>query len=333
VSEQRATVDVRMPTRSVAPYIHEAIESVLAQTRKDWTLLISENGAPGGKLERDLKEHYLSDPRIGYQAIGADLSAATNHTLLITKGDAPYVGILHDDDRWDPEFLDRRVDFLERHPECGFVFSGNYEIDSQSRRTLDSKLWLTEGVYEPREFVPELLRHNIIGMPTLLVRRSAYEAVGEAFDENTTYFDYTMWLRLAFKFPVGYLPVRDAGYRVHDTQITMTAKGRGEMQVALFDYVDGLLAESPELAPDERWLKRRRAGAHLSAALDHLEDGERGPARADVEQALRTYPPVVVDPRTPLALLGFVGGKPGRDLIRRARYLVLRKRLRVHLRN
>src|SRR5262249_44261388 len=189
-----------MPTRSVAPYIHEAIESVLTQTRQDWTLLISENGAPGGKLEQDLKQHYLDDPRIGYQAIGADLSAATNHTLLITKGDAPYVGILHDDDRWDPEFLDPRIEFLERHPEGGFVFSGNYEIDSQSRRTLDSKLWLDEGVYQPSEFVPQILRHNIIGMPTLLVRRSAYEAVGEAFDEGTTYFDYTMWLRLAFKF-------------------------------------------------------------------------------------------------------------------------------------
>jgi hypothetical protein len=326
-------VDVRMPTRSVAPYIHEAIDSVLAQTRPDWTLLISENGAPGGKLEQDLKP-YLADPRIGYQAIGADLSAATNHTRLITAGQAPYVGILHDDDRWDPEFLDRRVDFLERHPECGFVFSGNYEIDSQSRRTEDSKLVLTEGVYEPSEFVPKLLRHNIIGMPTLLVRRAAYEAVGAAFDEGTTYFDYTMWLRLAFAFPVGYLPVRDAGYRVHDTQITMTAKGRGEMQVELFNYVDGLLASSPELAPDDaRWLRRRRAGAHLSAALDHLEDGERGPARADVSQALRTYPPVAVDPRTPLAFVGFVGGGPARRLIRRLRYMVLRKRLRVHLRN
>ena len=49
---------------------------MLAQTRPDWTLLISENGAPGGKLELDLQP-YLSDPRIGYQAIGADLSAAT----------------------------------------------------------------------------------------------------------------------------------------------------------------------------------------------------------------------------------------------------------------
>ena len=139
-------------------------------------------------------------------------------------------------------------------------------------------------------------------MPTLLVRRSAYEAVGAAFDEGTTYFDYTMWLRLAFAFPVGYLPVRDAGYRFIDTQITMTAKGRGEMQVELFHYVDDLLASSPKLAPDERWLRRRRAGEHLSAALDHLEDGERGPARAHVAQALRTYPPVTVDPRTPLAL-------------------------------
>ena len=136
------------------------------------------------------------------------------------------------------------------------------------------------------------------------------------------------------RLPVGYLPVRDAGYRVHDTQITMTAKGRGEMQVELFNYVDGLLASSPELAPDDaRWLRRRRAGAHLSAALDHLEDGERGPARADVSQALRTYPPATVDPRTPLALVGFVGGGPARRLIRRLRYMVLRKRLRVHLRN
>jgi len=98
--------------------------------------------------------------------------------------------------------------------------------------------------------------------------------------------------------------------------------------------VDGLLASSPELAPDDaRWLRRRRAGAHLSAALDHLEDGERGPAWADVSQALRTYPPVAVDPRTPLALVGFVGGSPARRLIHRLRYMVLRKRLRVHLRN
>ena len=71
--------------------------------------------------------------------------------------------------------------------------------------------------------MPLLLRHNLIGMPTVLVRRSAYEAVGPAFDEHTVYFDYQMWLRLALRFPVGYLAVWDASYRVHDRQVTMTS--------------------------------------------------------------------------------------------------------------
>jgi len=332
VSEQRAKVDVRIPTRSVAPYIHEAIACVLAQTRQDWTLLISENGAPGGKLEQEVQP-YLADPRIGYQAIGADLSAATNHTRLITSGNAPYVGILHDDDRWAPEFLERRIEFLDRHPECGFVFSGNYEIDSRSRRTGESKLILAEGVYQPRELVPLLIRRNVIGMPTLLVRREAYDAVGPAFDEETVFFDYEMWLRLALKYPTGYLPVRDADYRIHDTQITMTSTRRGEQQVRLFQQVEGMLASAPEIPVDRRWLNRRIAGAHLSAALDELEDGNRDPARTQIRQALKTYPPSAVDPRTPTALVALALGRHGRKALRRLRHLVLRKHVRVHVRN
>lgn len=331
MSEQRAQADVRIPTRSVAPYIREAIECVLAQTRQDWTLLISENGAPGGKLEQEL-QHYLSDPRISYQAIGADLSAATNHTRLIASGNAPYVGILHDDDRWDPAFLERRIEFLDRHPECGFVFSGNYEIDSTSQRTAKSKLMLAEGVYQPRELVPLLIRRNVIGMPTLLVRREAYDAVGPAFDEETVFFDYEMWLRLALKFPAGYLPVRDADYRIHDSQITMTSTRRGEQQVRLFQQIDGMLASAPEIPVDRRWLRRRIAGAHLSAALDDLEVGNREPARRHVRQALKTYPPSAIDPRTPTALAAFALGRHGRNALRRLRYTVLRRHLRVHVR-
>jgi hypothetical protein len=331
VSKTGPKVDVRMPTRSVAPYIHQAIASVLAQTWTNWTLLISENGAPGGELERELQP-YLADPRIRYQAIGADLSAATNHTRLISDGDAPYVGILHDDDRWHPEFLARRVEFLEGHPECGFVFSGNYEIDGASRRFGESKLVLPAGVHRPQELVPVLVRHNVIGMPTLLVRRSAYEAVGPAFDEETVFFDYEMWLRLATHYPTGYLPVRDADYRVHDTQITMTAPRRGEQQVRLFQQIEALLESAPEIEPDRRWLRRRTAGAHLSAALDDLQDGDRAPAGRHLRQALRTYPAVAFDPRTPLALAGFATGRHGRRALARLRHFVLRRRLRVHLR-
>lgn len=331
MNETRALVDVRMPARGVAPYIGEAIESVLAQTLPDWTLLVQENGAPGGRLAEQLAP-YLADSRIRYRSIGADVSAATNHTRLIADGTAPYVGILHDDDRWHPQFLERRVEFMEAHPDCGLVFSGNYEIDAESERTRSSDMVLADGVYEPKTFVPILLRRNVIGMPTVLVRRSAYEAVGPAFDEETVSYDFEMWLRLAIRFPVGYLAVRDADYRIHDSQVTMTTGRRGEQRLRSLEQVDALLAAAPEIDVDRRWLRRRKAGAHLSAALDDLQEENRAAARRHLRAGLKTYPAVAIDPRMPAALAGLVLGRRGTRALARLRYNVLRRQLRVHIR-
>jgi glycosyltransferase involved in cell wall biosynthesis len=320
-----------MPTRGAAPYIGEAIASVRGQTHADWSLLISENGPGGGELEERLAP-FLADERIRYSATGGDLGAAQNHTRLLKAGEAPYVAILHDDDRWDPGFLERRVEFLERHPGCGLVFSGNREIDESSRETARSELLLAEGVHQPGEVVPLMLRRNIVGIPTVLVRRSAYETVGPAFSEETIAFDYEMWLRLALRFPVGYLAVRDADYRVHRQQVTMTVRRRGEEQVRLFEHLGTLLDATPGIEPDRRPLRRRLAGAHLSAALDALQDADRRPVGRHLARALRTYPPVAVDPRAPAALVGLALGRRGSRLLDRLRFLVLRKGLRVHLR-
>lgn len=320
-----------MPTRGKALYIGEAISSVRAQSYADWTLLISENGPGGGELE-DRLAPYLGDERIRYSATGSDLGAAQNHTRLLRAGDAPYVAILHDDDRWDPEFLERRVDFLERHTECGFVFSGNREIDEASQETGRSELVLSEGAHGPRELVPRMLGHNLVGIPTVVVRRSAYEAVGAEFSEETIAFDYEMWLRLALRFPVGYLAVRDADYRVHRQQVTMTVRRRGEEQVRLFEHLGTLLDASPGIVSDRKPLRRRLAGAHLSAALDALQDEDRSPVRRHLAQALRISPAAAIDPRAPAALVGLALGRRGSRALDRARYLVLRKGLRVHLR-
>jgi glycosyltransferase involved in cell wall biosynthesis len=329
VSEQRPRVDIGMPTRGAAPYLDEAIGSVTAQTYGSWSLFISENG-PGELRER--VEPYLGDSRIRFSPTGEDLGAARNHTRLIQEGDAPYVAILHDDDRWDPEWLERRVDFLEQHPECGFVFGGNREIDERSQVTSSSELVLSEGVHASREVVPQLVGHNLVGIPTVLVRRSAYEAVGPEFTEETVSFDYEMWLRLALRFPVGYLAVRDADYRVHSGQVTMTNRKRGEDQIRLVERIRSLVAEAPGIEGDERGLRRRLARAHLSAALDALQGPDRPGARRHLQAALKEYPPSALDPRAAGVVAGFVLGRRGRRALDRARYLVLRKCLRVHLR-
>ena len=325
------TVDIGMPTRGAAPYIGEAVESVLAQTHEDWTLLISENGPGGGELEERLGP-YLADPRIRYSPTGEDLGAARNHTRLIQAGSAPYVGILHDDDRWHPGFLTRRVAFLETHPDCGFVFSANLEIDEHSEETGRSKLVLSAGAHPPEELVPRLVEHNLIAIPTVLVRRSAYETVGPEFDERSLSFDFEMWLRLAIAFSAGYLPVWDADYRVHRAQVTMTTLRRGRQRLYLHEHVDELLAGAPHIRVSPALRRRQLAEAHLIAALDAIEDSQRADAQGHLAAARRAYPLAVFDPRFPAALAALALGARGRALLGRLRFLVLRKGLRVHLR-
>ena len=122
------SVDIGIPTLGDSPYLVETIESVFAQTHTEWTLTISENGPGLPSVRREL-EPFLSDPRVHHLITGQKLGRGSNHNVLIRRGSAPYVGIVHDDDRWHPDFLERRVAFMEEHPTCGFVYSGHIVID------------------------------------------------------------------------------------------------------------------------------------------------------------------------------------------------------------
>ena len=191
-------MDVGIPTHGRPAFVREAIESVLAQTFGDWRLAISEDG-PGGGPVREAVEPYLGDERISYIATGEHVGAAGNMSRLLQRGDAPYVILLHDDDLWEPEVLERRVRFLEGHPGCGFVFSGHFDIDGDGRRIGSAEFRLAEGVYPPETLAPMMLRANVMDiMDSVLVRRSAYDAVGPEFDASLPrVYDWEMWARLA----------------------------------------------------------------------------------------------------------------------------------------
>jgi glycosyltransferase involved in cell wall biosynthesis len=322
------SVDVGIPTYGSPTYLGEAIESVLGQTRADWRLLISEDGA-GSPEVAAVVGRYASDGRIGFRSTGTHVGAAANLTGLIREGTAPYVAILHDDDRWEPGFLDARVRFLDAEPECGLVFSGNTDIDARGATTGRSSFSLAEGLQERESFVPLLFGRNVISAPTVVVRRSAFEALGRGFDERfPVMYDYEMWLRLALRFPVGFLARWDAAYRRHDRQTTFLARGTGAEWLRLLDHFDELAAAVPGRL---RVSDRRRSAAFLSAALDALEDRRPADAWQLTTSALRAHPPSVLDPRLCAALAGLALGPLSPPLLGRARRFTHRRGIRLHL--
>jgi glycosyltransferase involved in cell wall biosynthesis len=320
-------VDVGIPTYGKPAFLAEAIESVLAQTHAHWRLLVSEDG-PASEEVAAIVERYAADERVTYRATGTHVGAAANLTGLVRDGTAPYVAILHDDDRWEPTFLDARVRYLEAHPDSAFVFSGNSEIDATGATIGHSRHSLAEGPQEPAEFAPLLFRRNVICTPTVLVRRQAYEAVGPEFDARFgVMYDYEMWLRLALRFPIGFLARSDAAYRRHAAQTTFVARDLGLEWLRLLDHFDELGGTDPAL----RVTARRRAGALLSAALDTLESRRPEAGWRFLAAAVRAHPLSALDPRAGAALVALALGPASAPLLGRARRFVHKRGIRLHL--
>jgi Glycosyl transferase family 2 len=324
-------VDVGIPVRGRVRYIAEAIESVVAQSASYWRLTISEDGPGSAKVEAVVRP-YLRDPRIRHVTTNQRVGAALNHSLLIQAASAPYVALLHDDDRWEPHFLERRVSFLERHDECGLVFSPVSFIDKDGRATERSLAELPEGCHSSERVVSIMLDHNPVPFPSVLVRRSAYEAVGCAFDDRfKRLYDYEMWLRLAVRFAVGYLTTCDSCWRVHGDQSTHSVENRRREFALLLEQANvGVREYLPQLRPTGMQTRRVLAGWTLTNALDAVEQGRRGVALRELAAALHTYPLASFDVRTPAMLASLVFGRSGSRSLHRVRQVVRRHQVDVH---
>ena len=314
----KPVVDVGIPAYKRPGYIVEAIESVGAQTFTNWRLTISDDGPGGGEVAAAVRP-FLSDERIRYLPTGDRLGEAGNWTRLIQLATAPYVALLHDDDRWHPPFLERHVAFLDAHPECGFVFSGTNRIDAQGRRLRLRSAPIEAGVHPSREFSRRMLGGNIVGPPpSVVVRRSAYEAVGPVFRNDLPHADYEMWFRLALKFAVGYLDVHDADYRVHEPATRKLPPLVVEGVLRLADHVAALAErEYPDLVDDRTRGWSRAEILLLALAIESRRVGSRRPSIRLFAEAVMARTPALVDRRVRY-LLRVLAGRPLPRVVGRA---------------
>lgn len=291
-------VDVAITAYRNARYVGEAIESVLAQTFGEWRLTVFENGPGGGEIERAVAP-YLSDPRVAYRPSGEELTVDANFTRAIRHGSAEYVALLHDDDRWHPDFLAARVAALDANSECAWAFSGWTQIDEHGVAGETSPLRFANGVLSRAALARALVRRNPVVAASALVRRSAYEAVGAAFDGRFLFCDWEMWARLATRFPAFYLARCDADFRRHLQSNTFATREEPERLLELAAHLEALLASNLDERHRGRIERaRRRSRILLRAASDVHNGGGWRVSGALYRRALREHPPTVLHRRS-----------------------------------
>ena len=216
-------VSVKMITYNHAPYIAQAIEGVLQQkTNFPFELVIGEDCSTDGTREIVL-EYQKKYPDI-IRVITSDKNVGMNRnsyrTMKACRG--KYIAFCEGDDYWHhPDKLQKQVDYMESHPECGLVCS-DYDIYYNSSNKVRRRV----NYYRGERFsgnLAEIVGHptSVLRTCTVMFRRHLCEEVIERDpylhqSEKFLLGDIQLWAEVASISEISYMPESLATYRILD---------------------------------------------------------------------------------------------------------------------
>lgn len=169
--ESQPLVSVVVPLYNCATFLPECLESILAQTYKNWVCLIVNNCSTDGSAEI-ARQYCLRDQRVRLSNNAEFLKAVPNfnNALRQISDESKYCKIVFADDWIYPQCLESMVAVAEDHPTVGIV--GAYGL--QGRQVMWAGLPYPSSVVSGREIVRKLFLEDlyIFGTSTSLLFRS-----------------------------------------------------------------------------------------------------------------------------------------------------------------
>jgi glycosyltransferase involved in cell wall biosynthesis len=206
-----ATVDVIIPAYNAAKYLPDALESVISQTFDDWQILLVDDGSTDRTA--DVVAPFLD--RFGskikfIQQENRGLPAARNAAIRVST--AEFLALLDADDVWLPCRLSESLKAFAERPKAGLAYGLVTHIDPEGRLggTFEGNRRNAEGQIAPYIY----MRKVELPCPTITFRRRCIDDVG-IFDETMRATeDRDLWLRIALRYEVAFIPEVLAYYRV-----------------------------------------------------------------------------------------------------------------------
>lgn len=168
------TVSVIIPTYNRPKFIQEAIESVKAQTFRNFEIIVIQD------------------------AKGRGPAWARNQGAAEAKG--KYIAFLDSDDLWERKKLEKQLDLLEKNRSFKICYTNEKWIrDGEHLNQMKKHKKYHGWIFE------KCLPLCIISASSILMEREVFHDLG-GFDESLPVCeDYDLWLRMALKYPIGFL--------------------------------------------------------------------------------------------------------------------------------
>lgn len=130
MTEGRAKVSIGMPVHNGQHHIRAAIDSIIAQTHRDFELIVCDNASSDDTAA--ICRHYAAvDPRIQYHRQDQNIGAAANFNRTFSLARGTYFKWAAHDDMLEPTYLERCVALLDQQPDAVLCQSLVRIIDDQ----------------------------------------------------------------------------------------------------------------------------------------------------------------------------------------------------------
>jgi predicted O-linked N-acetylglucosamine transferase (SPINDLY family) len=218
-------------------YLLQCLASVLAQWRGDehMEVIVIDNGS-----EPSLKHHVDGIGRgiVRYHRHSETIPLQRNWNSAVNVARGRWVHLLHDDDYVLPGFYAALEAGLNTVPEAvGAAFTAYENVNADEEVVFRNRVLGNErGVV--RNWIHRIGVTNVLNPPAVVIRRSAYEAVGGYSDEILYTTDWELYMRVASRYEWWYEPEFLVRYRQHQQNVTAEQSVTGAQGEAFWRAIE-----------------------------------------------------------------------------------------------
>ncbi len=205
-------VSIVLPVYNGEQFLSEAIDSILAQSYKDWELIIVDDCSTDS-TPSIIEDYSKKDDRIRYYRNDRNrkLPGSLNKGFSMAQGE--YLTWTSDDNLYRENALERMVTYLDSNEKADFVYADYSQVDCQGKEVVT--ICLPDAAMLPVQ--------NIVGA-CFLYRKSLKEMVGD-YDENLFLIeDYDYWIRCYLSGKLAHINEDLYLYRIHEKSLSAQRK-------------------------------------------------------------------------------------------------------------
>jgi len=172
----QARVTIGVPVYNGERFLRQCLDSLLAQTYRDFVLVISDNASTDG-TQQICEAYARADRRVRYHRNRVNIGLYGNFNLLLERVRTPFVKLSSADDFWAPTMLADAMEEMERDPSLALCHPRAVLVDEHGReiRRYERSLQLMEDdpAVRFRRVLAELgLVNQLMGVMRTAVVRS-----------------------------------------------------------------------------------------------------------------------------------------------------------------